>query len=165
MTVSDVWQDIGAGRESSSPRSSGCSSCLWPRPFFCFMAALPLTWPQQAVLGLLSLLMALAMARGSDSYLITLALMMLSMFCTFRYGYWRIDAGRSLLSGPGQPPRRPRRLFHLLPPGCGSLRVRHSLPGLLSNHLAAAPRSGRAARQSRGMAAHRRAHSHLQRAA
>ncbi len=34
--------------------------------------------------------MALAMARSSDSYLVTLTLMMLSMFCTFRYGYWRI---------------------------------------------------------------------------
>jgi len=30
------------------------------------------------------------MARSSDSYLVTLALMMMSMFCTFRYGYWRI---------------------------------------------------------------------------
>src|SRR5208282_4407490 len=58
---------------------------------FCFLAIVPLTWPQQAVLGLLSLLMALALARGSDSYLVTLTLMMLSMFCTFRYGYWRID--------------------------------------------------------------------------
>ena len=55
-----------------------------------FLAVLPLTWPQQAVLGLLSLLMALAMARSSDSYLVTLTLMMMSMFCTFRYGYWRI---------------------------------------------------------------------------
>ena len=54
------------------------------------MAILPLTWPQQAVLGLVSLAVALAMARSSDSYLITLTLMMLSMFCTFRYGYWRI---------------------------------------------------------------------------
>ena len=57
---------------------------------FCFLAILPLTWPQQAVLGLLTLLMALAMARSSDSYLVTLTLMMMSMFCTFRYGYWRI---------------------------------------------------------------------------
>jgi cellulose synthase (UDP-forming) len=31
------------------------------------------------------------MARSSDSYLVTLTLMMLSMFCTFRYGYWRIE--------------------------------------------------------------------------
>jgi cellulose synthase (UDP-forming) len=34
--------------------------------------------------------MALALARSSDSYLVTLTLMMMSMFCTFRYGYWRI---------------------------------------------------------------------------
>ena len=35
--------------------------------------------------------MALALARSSDSYLVTLTLMMMSMFCTFRYGYWRIS--------------------------------------------------------------------------
>jgi cellulose synthase (UDP-forming) len=57
---------------------------------FYFLAVLPLTWPQQAVCGLLTLLMSLALARSSDSYLITLTLMMMSMFCTFRYGYWRL---------------------------------------------------------------------------
>src|ERR1019366_2837009 len=43
-----------------------------------------------AVLGLLTLLMSMALGRSTDSYLITLTLMMMSMFCTFRYGYWRI---------------------------------------------------------------------------
>ena len=52
---------------------------------------MPLTWPQQAVCGLLTLLIALAVARSSDSYLITLTLMIMSLFCTFRYGYWRIS--------------------------------------------------------------------------
>ena len=33
----------------------------------------------------------LALARSSDSYLITLTLMMMSLFCTFRYGFWRIE--------------------------------------------------------------------------
>jgi cellulose synthase (UDP-forming) len=57
---------------------------------FCFLAVLPLTWTQQAVLGLLTLLMSLALARCSDSYLVTLSLMMMSLFCTCRYGYWRL---------------------------------------------------------------------------
>ena len=89
MTASDLWQDIGAG-ENLFTRFLRLLFLLAAAAIFCFLAVLPLTWPQQAVLGLLSLLIALAMARSSDSYLVTLTLMMLSMFCTFRYGYWRI---------------------------------------------------------------------------
>ncbi|MDR3738846.1 MAG: UDP-forming cellulose synthase catalytic subunit, partial [Terracidiphilus sp.] len=89
MTASGVWQDIGAG-ENLFTKILRLLFLLGAAFVFCFLAVLPLTWPQQAVLGLLSLLMALAMARSSDSYLVTLALMLMSMFCTFRYGYWRI---------------------------------------------------------------------------
>ena len=32
----------------------------------------------------------MGLSRSSDSYLITLSLMMMSIFCTFRYGFWRI---------------------------------------------------------------------------
>ena len=89
MTVSGVWQDIGAG-ENFFTRILRFFFLLGAAAVFFFIAVLPLNWEQQAVLGLVSIAVALAMARGSDSYLITLALMMLSMFCTFRYGYWRI---------------------------------------------------------------------------
>jgi len=89
MTATGLWQDIGAG-ENFFTRLLRLIFLLAAAAAFCFLAILPLTWPQQAVLGLLSLLMALAMARSSDSYLVTLTLMMMSMFCTFRYGYWRI---------------------------------------------------------------------------
>ena len=89
MTTSDLWQDIGAG-ENLFTRILRFLFLLAAAVIFCLLAILPLTWPQQAVLGLLSLLMALVMARSSDSYLVTLTLMMLSIFCTFRYGYWRI---------------------------------------------------------------------------
>ena len=89
MTVSGLWQDIGAG-ENIFTRIFRLIFLLLAAAVFCFLAVMPLTWPQQAVLGLLTLLMALAMARSSDSYLVTLTLMMMSMFCTFRYGYWRI---------------------------------------------------------------------------
>ncbi|HEY1804681.1 MAG TPA: UDP-forming cellulose synthase catalytic subunit [Terracidiphilus sp.] len=90
MTASTIWQDIGAG-ENALTRILRLLFLVVAAIIFIFLAIVPLTWPQQAVLGLLSLLMALALARGSDSYLVTLTLMMLSMFCTFRYGYWRID--------------------------------------------------------------------------
>ena len=103
MTVSDVWQDIGAG-ENLITKILRLLFLLVAAAVFCFMAVLPLTWPQQAVLGLLCLLMALAMARGSDSYLITLALVMLSMFCTFRYGYWRITQVVRFFQDPASHP-------------------------------------------------------------
>lgn len=89
MTATGLWQDIGAG-ENVFTKLLRLLFLLVAGAAFYFLAVLPLTWPQQAVLGLLSLLMALAMARSSDSYLVTLTLMMMSMFCTFRYGYWRI---------------------------------------------------------------------------
>jgi len=99
MTASDLWQDIGAG-ENFFTKVLRLIFLLLAGVIFYFLAVLPLTWPQQAVLGLLSLLMALAMARSSDSYLVTLTLMMLSMFCTFRYGYWRISATTRFFQDP-----------------------------------------------------------------
>jgi cellulose synthase (UDP-forming) len=90
MTAAGLWQDIGAG-ENIFTKLLRLIFLLVAAVAFYFLAVLPLTWPQQAVLGLLTLLMALAMARSSDSYLVTLTLMMMSMFCTFRYGFWRIN--------------------------------------------------------------------------
>ncbi len=89
MTAATLWQDIGAG-ENILTRIFRLLFLLAAAAVFCFLAVLPLSWPQQAVLGFVSLALALVIARSSDSYLVTLALMLLSMFCTFRYGYWRI---------------------------------------------------------------------------
>jgi cellulose synthase (UDP-forming) len=89
MTASGLWQDIGAG-ENIVTRFIRLVFLLAAAVVFYFLAVLPLTWPQQVVLGLLTLVLSMALSRSSDSYLITLALMMMSMFCTFRYGYWRI---------------------------------------------------------------------------
>src|SRR6202167_5518598 len=89
MTASGLWQDIGAG-ENIFTKFLRLSFLLAAVVVFYFLAVLPLTWPQQAVCGLLTLLMALAVARRSDSYLVTLTLQIMSCFCPFRYGYWRI---------------------------------------------------------------------------
>src|SRR6202453_3073909 len=89
MTVAGLWQDIGAG-ENVFTKILRLTFLLAAAVVFFFLAVLPLTWPQQAVCAILTLLMSVALARSSDSYLITLTLMMMSMFCTFRYGYWRI---------------------------------------------------------------------------
>ncbi|MGA3034186.1 MAG: UDP-forming cellulose synthase catalytic subunit [Terracidiphilus sp.] len=90
MTATGLWLDIGAG-ENLLTRILRLVFLLIAGVVFFFLATLPLTWPQQAILGLVSIVVALAAARFSDSYLVTLTLVMLSMFCTFRYGYWRIE--------------------------------------------------------------------------
>jgi cellulose synthase (UDP-forming) len=59
--------------------------------FLLFAGYLPLTWPQQAVLGLLLVLCSIWIDRSSNSYLITLTLMLLSCFSTYRYGFWRLS--------------------------------------------------------------------------
>jgi cellulose synthase (UDP-forming) len=103
MTVSGVWEDIGAG-ENFFTRFLRLLFLLAAAAVFFFIATLPLNWEQQAVLGLVTLAAALAMARSSDSYLITLALMMLSVFCTFRYGYWRIAQVMRFFQDPAGHP-------------------------------------------------------------
>ena len=62
---------------------------------------LELTWPQQAVMGLLLVLLAIWMDRSSSSYLVTLTLMLLSCFSTFRYGFWRISTVVNFFTDPG----------------------------------------------------------------
>jgi cellulose synthase (UDP-forming) len=89
MTPSALWQDIGAG-ENLLTRILRFLFLIVTAAILIFLATAPLNWEQQAVLGCVSLVAALALARSSDSYLVTLALMMLSMFCTIRYGYWRV---------------------------------------------------------------------------
>jgi cellulose synthase (UDP-forming) len=89
MTATGLWQDIGAG-ESIFTRTLRLIFLIVAACALCFLAMLPLTWPQQAILGLFTIVAALVMARWFDSYLVTLSLVMLSVFSTFRYGYWRI---------------------------------------------------------------------------
>ncbi|MGO9796193.1 MAG: UDP-forming cellulose synthase catalytic subunit, partial [Terracidiphilus sp.] len=90
MTPAGIRQDIGAGKNLST-KILRLLFFVLVATVFGFLAMVPLSWPQQAVLGLVSLVMALVLARISDSYLITLMLLMLSIFCTFRYGYWRVE--------------------------------------------------------------------------
>ena len=58
--------------------------------FLILAGILELSWPQQAILGLLLVFIAIWIDRSSTSYLVTLTLMLLSCFSTFRYGFWRI---------------------------------------------------------------------------
>jgi cellulose synthase (UDP-forming) len=58
--------------------------------FMIAAAAVPLPWPQQALLGGLMVLVVLWLNRASGSYLTTLTLVLLSAFVTVRYGIWRV---------------------------------------------------------------------------
>ena len=100
MTAENLWQSIGAG-ENFFTRVLRFVLLVAAGTVFYFLAVLPLTWPQQAVLGILTLLLGLAVARTSESYLVTLTLMLMSLFCTFRYGYWRISQTVFFFRDPG----------------------------------------------------------------
>ena len=54
-----------------------------------YTAILELDWPQQILLGILTVVVILWLDRSSGSYLVTLTLLLVSIFSTFRYGYWR----------------------------------------------------------------------------
>jgi cellulose synthase (UDP-forming) len=100
MTPSGIWQDIGAG-ENVITKFLRLIFLLVAGAAFFFLAFLPLSWPQQVVLGLLTLIVALFLARGTDSYLVTLMLILMSSFCTLRYGYWRIQQVIRFFQDPG----------------------------------------------------------------
>jgi cellulose synthase (UDP-forming) len=54
------------------------------------LISIHLSWPQQAILGLVTILIGLLANRVSASRVVTLALMAISMTATFRYGWWRV---------------------------------------------------------------------------
>ena len=85
-----TWHIIGAGEHFLARVFRLVFLCAVAVVFW-FFGVLPLTWPQQAVCGLLTLVMAISLGKSSDSYLVTLTLMIMSLFATFRYGYWRIS--------------------------------------------------------------------------
>jgi cellulose synthase (UDP-forming) len=67
----------------------------------CFTGILELTWPQQTLLGILTVALVIWLDRSSSSYLITLTLLLVSIFSTFRYGYWRYATTVRFLFAPG----------------------------------------------------------------
>jgi cellulose synthase (UDP-forming) len=58
---------------------------------FLQLISLYLTWPRQIILGSISLLLGIAANRLSASRVVTLALMLISITATFRYGWWRVQ--------------------------------------------------------------------------
>ena len=108
--------------------------------FLFFAGSLQLTWPQQAVLGLLLVLVAIWVDRSSNSYLITLTLMLLSCFSTFRYGSLAHLYGHQVFPRSREPGvDAAGRFLHLATGPCGNVCLRDSVPWLHANAMAAAP--------------------------
>ncbi|HEY4357235.1 MAG TPA: UDP-forming cellulose synthase catalytic subunit [Acidobacteriaceae bacterium] len=100
MTRSPLWREFESG-EGWPLIFLRWLIVLCGIAFLILAGALDLTWPQQAVLGLLLTVLAIWIDRSSSSYLVTLTLMLLSCFSTFRYGYWRISTVWKFFSDPG----------------------------------------------------------------
>ena len=63
--------------------------------------ALNLSWPEQAGVGGVILVVGICIDRSSDSYLVTLTLMLFSCFSTLRYGLWRLGTTAHFFRDPG----------------------------------------------------------------
>ena len=66
-----------------------------------FTGVLLLSWPQQLVLAMFTIVLAVWMDRSSSSYPVTLTLILLSIYSTFRYGFWRISSVLAYFRDPG----------------------------------------------------------------
>jgi cellulose synthase (UDP-forming) len=68
--------------------------------FLCYTAVLPLTWQRQLRFAAIIILIAFWVNRTSKSHLGTLTLLLLSIFCTFRYAFWRVAAAIAFVRDP-----------------------------------------------------------------
>ena len=100
MNRSSAWSEFESG-EGLGLRILRILLIVGGVVFLGFTGILELTWPQQIILGLLTIFVAIWMDRSSSSYLVTLTLMFVSMFSTFRYGYWRISTTVKFFLDPG----------------------------------------------------------------
>ncbi len=92
---------------SSTALNESKSSLLWllitipALVAFGFLIRLPLVWTDQAVLSGLIIACSIVAGRLSRSRCTTLALTVLSMFCTLRYGIWRWVSSITYLNHSG----------------------------------------------------------------
>ncbi|HUD22199.1 MAG TPA: UDP-forming cellulose synthase catalytic subunit, partial [Acidobacteriaceae bacterium] len=100
MTRSALWREFESAHSPGSRmlRAAVLASGVL---FLGFTGVLPLTWPQQLVLAMMTVLLAVWMDRGSSAYPVTLTLMLLSIYSTFRYGFWRVSSVLAWFRDPG----------------------------------------------------------------
>jgi len=69
--------------------------------FLSFSGALSLSWENQFALAALTLAAAIWMNSASKSHAVTLTLVLLSVYSTFRYAFWRASTAASFFRDPG----------------------------------------------------------------
>ncbi len=101
MTRSALWREFESA-DSLALRTLRSAVLAGGVLFLGFTGMLPLTWPQQLILAMLTILLAVWMDRCSSSYPVTLTLMLLSIYSTFRYGFWRVTTVLAFFRDPGR---------------------------------------------------------------
>ncbi len=100
MTRSPLWRELETG-DNVFFWSVRTLILVGGVLFLLFSGMLYLTWLQQALLGFVMLVVAIGMDRASMSYLVTLTLILLSCYSTFRYGWWRLSTVYQFFAAPG----------------------------------------------------------------
>ena len=68
--------------------------------FLCFSAVLPLNWERQLLFAAVTIAVAVSVHRASKSHLGTLTLLLLSIFSSFRYLFWRASSSIAFWRDP-----------------------------------------------------------------
>src|SRR5947209_11183866 len=90
MRLASIWREWESG--DSLPLSVLRFVVLFCGLIFLgFTAVLGLPWPQQTLIAVLTVAVAIWLDRSSSSYVVTLTLMLLSVYSTCRYAYWRMS--------------------------------------------------------------------------
>lgn len=99
--IIDRWDAVGTGSGvfASLARIIVYASLLF-LAYECI--TIDFSWPEQAVLGGLTILLGYAIHRISRSEVITLALMFASILATGRYAYWRISTVATAIATQGR---------------------------------------------------------------
>ena len=98
MRIVSVWREWESG--DSLPLSVlRIAVLLCGLLFLGFTALVGLPWPQQTIVALLTVGAAIWLDRSSSSYVVTLTVMLLSMYSTVRYGFWRVATAAATVRG------------------------------------------------------------------
>jgi cellulose synthase (UDP-forming) len=100
MISSPLWREFESG-DGLPLRIGRFIVVVGGLVFLGLTGMLELTWPQQLVLGILTVLLGIWMDRSSSSYVVTLTLMIVSAYSTFRYGFWRLAMTGKFFFEPG----------------------------------------------------------------
>jgi len=95
-----LWKEFESG-DSVLLRTLRFSILAGGTLFLFFTGSLPLSWEHQLLVAVLTLVVAICVDRSSKSYLVTLTLVLLSVYSTFRYGFWRVSSVIAFFRDPG----------------------------------------------------------------